>query len=176
VTLNGVPIDGVTGQRFENATVVIDEKGDIHIEAKGYAVRGAGAPAARPAAPPAQPGAGAPAQPFLTRRFFLATEHAAPGTGLDVDVFVNARWIRLVKAGEPQVVMEITRYLRPGANKVVLAPKRVGPAGAGASLRIVIGEGNVGGDRVMIDAPLVEVTRGAADGDERTEEFAFEAR
>ena len=38
ITLNGVSIDGVTGQKFENCTVVIDEKGDVHIQAKGYAV------------------------------------------------------------------------------------------------------------------------------------------
>ena len=60
VTLNGVNIDGVTGQRFENCTVVIDEQGNVHIEAKGYAVKGA---AAEPPRPPPPAGAGAsPAQ------------------------------------------------------------------------------------------------------------------
>ena len=47
VTLNGVPIAGVTSQTFENCTVVIDEKGNIHIQAKGYAVRSAAGDAPR---------------------------------------------------------------------------------------------------------------------------------
>ncbi len=53
VTLNGVPIDGATGQRIENATVVIDEKGAVHIEAAGYAVKTPAVPGARPPAPAA---------------------------------------------------------------------------------------------------------------------------
>ncbi len=39
VFLNGVNIDGVTNQKFEKATVRIDEKGNVLIEATGYAVR-----------------------------------------------------------------------------------------------------------------------------------------
>src|SRR5512138_1711626 len=42
VTLNGVNIDGVTSQKFENCTVTIDAQGDVHIEAKGYAVKNGG--------------------------------------------------------------------------------------------------------------------------------------
>src|SRR6266498_319157 len=59
VTLNGVAIDGVTSQKFENCTVVIDEKGNIHIQAKGYAVKAAGADEQRaPLVPPTQAGSG----------------------------------------------------------------------------------------------------------------------
>jgi hypothetical protein len=183
VTLNGVAIDGVTSQRFENATVVVDEKGDIHIEAKGYAVRttgdtGRGVTArALPAAAdlrPAGPGR-------LARRYFLVAEHAPPGTQYDLAIFINAQWIREVKASEPQVVMEVSKYLRPGLNKVTLAAtKRVQGERASYSrdvtLRVVVGEGNVGGDHVMIDNPLVEMTRTAAEIEDRTEEYVLEAR
>lgn len=183
VSLNGVNIDGVTGQRFENCTVVIDEQGNVHIEAKGYAVKGA--PAERPrAASPAKPSpADVRAAPGgkVTRRYFLVTEHAAPGTQYDLAIFINAQWIREVKASQPQVVMEITKYLRPGANKVTLAAtKRVQGGrlayGSDVALKVVIGEGNVGGDHVMIDVPLIETARTAAETDDRTEEFVLEAR
>jgi hypothetical protein len=40
----------------------------------------------------------------------------------------------------------------------------------------VVGEGNVGGDHVMIDNPLVEMTRTAAEIDDRTDEYVLEAR
>ncbi|WP_426746646.1 hypothetical protein VZQ01_00640 [Myxococcus faecalis] len=49
VYLNGVLIDGVTNQKFEKATVRIDESGNVHIEAAGYRVSTVTTPA--PAAP-----------------------------------------------------------------------------------------------------------------------------
>jgi hypothetical protein len=176
VTLNGVAIDGVTGQRFENATVVIDERGDIHIEAKGYAVKGSGGALAGTA--PVLPAASQPGK--LSRRYFLVAEHAAPGTQYDLAIFINAQWIREVKSSEPQVVMEVSKYLRPGANKVTLAATKriVGDRTSysrDVTLRVVIGEGNVGGDHVMIDNPLVEMTRTAAEIEDRTEEYVLEA-
>ncbi|HZI13521.1 MAG TPA: hypothetical protein VE153_24280 [Myxococcus sp.] len=58
VYLNGVKIDGVTNTKFEKATVRIDEAGNIHIDAPGYAAKvttvTTPAPAAVPAAAPAQ--------------------------------------------------------------------------------------------------------------------------
>ena len=189
ITLNGVAIDGVTGQRFDNCTVVIDDRGDVHIEAKGYAVKAA--PDTAPRMPPAggvsartSPASvdsrpGAPGK--LSRRYFLVTEHAAPGTQYDLAIFINAQWIREVKANEPQVVMEITKYLRPGPNKLVLAAtKRIQgdrlSYSRDVALKVVVGEGNVGGDHVMIDNPLVEMTRTAAEIEDRTEEHVVEAR
>ncbi len=190
VTLNGVNIDGVTSQRFENCTVVIDEKGNVHIEAKGYAVkssepvRGSGAkgPAESGTTARTAPNDSRPRPPGkLTRRYFLATEHTPPGTQYDLAIFINAQWIREVKASEPQVVMEITKYLRPGPNKVTLAATKhiVGDRlayGREVALKVVVGEGNIGGDHVMIDVPLVEMQRTAAEIEDKTEEFAIEAR
>ncbi len=201
ITLNGVNIDGVAGQRFDNCTVVIDEKGNVHIQAKGYAVKASDGPAAAPAAPaapavPAAPVASPGLQPRtpavaydgragrLTRRYFLATEQSVPdGTQYDVAIFINAQWIRELKSAEPQTVMEVTKYLRPGPNRVVLAAtKRLSGGGdrkyytKDVTSKVVIGEGNVGGDHVMIDNPLLEMTRNAAEIDDRTEEFVLEAR
>jgi hypothetical protein len=185
VTLNGVVIDGVTSQKFENCTVTIDAQGNVHIQAKGYAVKtaGAGAPADPAAKAPAATPRPAEARPpaKVTRRYFLATEQTPPGTQYDLAIFINAQWIREVKASEPQLVMEITKYLRPGPNKVTLAAtKRIQGErlayGADVQLKVVIGEGNVGGGHVMIDVPLVETARTAAEIDDRTEEFVIEAR
>ncbi len=185
VTLNGVTIDGITAQRFENCTVVIDDRGDIHITAKGYAVKAIGDDAARPTPRPASTTA-APADlrastGKLSRRYFLATEHAEPGTQYDLAIFINAQWIREVKATDGQVVVEITRYLHPGANKITFAAtKRLKGERLSTSrdvtLKVIVGEGNVGGDHVMIDNPLVEMTRTAAEVDDRTEEYVVEAR
>lgn len=177
ITLNGLPIDGVTDQRIEHATVVIDDRGDVHIEAEGYVARtaggGGGAPTVKMASV-AQPST-------LSRRYFLITDHAAPGTGYDLAVFVNAQWIREVRASEPRMVMEITRYLRPGANRLVLAAtKRSQEERASTSpdvaLQVVVGEGSVAGDQVTIDTPLVQSRRTAAETGDRSEEYVLEAR
>ena len=77
--------------------------------------------------------------------------------------------------------MEVTKYLRPGPNKLVLAAtKRIQgdrlSYSRDVALKVVVGEGNVGGDHVMIDNPLVEMTRTAAEIEDRTEEHVVEAR
>ncbi len=185
VTLNGVNIDGVTSQKFENCTVTIDGQGDVHIEAKGYAVKTGGTsaptdPAVR-TTPATQAADARPPAGKLTRRYFLATEQTAPGTQYDLAIFINAQWIREVKASEPQLVMEITKYLRPGPNKLTLAAtKRIQGErlayGSDVQLKVVVGEGNVGGGHVMIDVPLVETQLTAAEMDDKTMEFVVEAR
>jgi hypothetical protein len=200
VYLNGVNIDGVTGQRFDNCTVVIDDRGNVRIEAKGYAVKVDGGdepartatppPTGTVGTPPGPAGAGGSAGPVyaappgarLARRYFLVAEQSvADGTQYEVDVFINAQWIRKIQGTDAQLPIEVTKYLRPGSNKVFLAAKK-SIAGdrryytRDVWMKVVIGEGNVGGDHVMIDAPLVELTRTAADMDDRNEEYAVEAR
>jgi hypothetical protein len=193
ISLNGINIDGVTNQRFESCNVTIDAQGNVNIEARGYAVRhgqpgtaGAAAPlAAVPLAAAPAPAAAPPANPAsekLTRRYFLATEQSrVDGTQFDIAVFVNAKWIRELKSSEDQVVAEVTKYLRPGVNKVVLAAtKRISgerkSTSKDVSFKVVIGEGNAGGDHVMIDNPLVELKRTAAEAEDVTEEFTLVAR
>jgi hypothetical protein len=189
VTLNGVNINGVANQKFENVTVVIDAQGNLDIQAKGYRVAGTAAPAAAanattPVAPrPVDPPLAAASSARPGRRYFLVTEQTQPdGTQYDVEVFINASWIRVVKSTDPQLVTEITRYLRPGTNKVTLScTKRLQGVGRHAygpdvTLKVVVGSGNIGGDHVMIDEPLATMVRTAAEIDDKVEEFVFEVR
>lgn len=200
VYLNGVNIDGVAGQRFDNCTVIIDDRGNVRIEAKGYAVKVDGADASGAqsrSSPPAGPGAGqgggmAPpgygvgatsAPPGrLTRRYFLVADQSVEGgTQYEIDVFVNAQWIRKIQGTDGALPIEVTKYFRPGQNRVFLAAKKaiVGDRryySRDVWMKVVIGEGNVGGDHVMIDAPLVVMTRTAADIDDRNDEFVVDAR
>ena len=151
VYLNGVKIDGVTNQKFEKATVRIDEAGNVFIDAPGYAARvttatppvaaapttapaprveapTSGASVPTPAAPPAAaaPVAAAPSPGRITRRYWLVTEQTVPGmTDYDIDVFVNSKWLRKLRGNEDQVVSDITRHLQPGANTVTLIARKV---------------------------------------------------
>ena len=187
--LNGVNIDGVRGQTFEKCrTVRIDERGDIHLDCPGYQVEGAaaapspkGAPAtasaqaAAPAAAPATPG-------VITKRYFLVTEQNEQGAAqYDLDLFINSKWVRKFRAGEDQVVMELTKLLQPGSNKLIFAATKHLEAGRRSAspstfIRVVVGEGESGGGNVMIDNPLLECKRTAAEIDNVNEEFTIQAR
>ncbi len=181
VYLNDVRINDVQGLKnlkLEKVTVRFDEKGDLYIDAQGYKidlVDPSGAPA-RAKAAEEDVGTGA-----LTRRYFLVTEQTAPGmTGFDIDVFVNSKWIRKLKNNEEQIYTEITKHLKPGKNTVTLqAAKLEGPrksTSAQHQFRVIVGEGNVGGDHVMIDRPVVDFKTSAAEANDVSKEFTFTTR
>jgi hypothetical protein len=182
VFLNGVNIDGVTNQKIERANITIDAQGNVHIEAKDYAVQASTTPT-KPNMPPTVAGVGLPvAAPQISKRYFLVTEQSERGAAqFDIAVFINSKWIRELKSEDDQIVTEITKHLKPGPNKIVLAAtKRTDGArrstAASTYYRVIIGEGNAGGDNIMIDNPLIEMKRTAAETGNVTEEFTISAR
>lgn len=168
IFLNGVNVDGLRSQNFDRCrSVRIDERGDVHLDCPAYEV---------------QRGAAAAPAGVITRRYFLVSEEKdSAAARYDVDVFVNAKWIRKIKAGEPQMVEEITRFLQPGPNKVLFAArKRAEPAAQGGSaasfVKFTVGEGQARADRVEIDNPLIECKRTAAETSDVNEEFTIQGR
>jgi hypothetical protein len=179
IFLNGVNIDGVRGQNFEKCRAVrIDEKGNLHLDCPGYQAENAGGSAA--VVLPTIPVAGAALVPTgLAKHYFLVTEQSDGATAqYDVDVYVNSRWVRKVRSGDEQIVLDITKYLSPGSNKVLFAAtKRARKAGTAASfVRFIVGEGESSGAQVLIDNPLLECKRTAAETDNVNEEFTVQAR
>ena len=192
IYLNGVNIDGVTNQQFHNCTVVIDGAGNIFITAKGYAVapgqpQGTAAPqapagGATPTPVPVAPNAAAAPPAAMSQHYWLVTEKAAPGmTQFDIDVFVNSKFVRRFLDDEEHIVLELTKYLQPGQNKVVfVAKKNLGAARRSASpqhyFRIVVGEGDSGGRNVMIHRKLIDYKRTALETKDFTDEFLVVTR
>jgi len=172
VYLNGVNIDGVTNQEFKTVKGIrIDAQGNVFIDAPAYKIEGGG-----PAATPSAVGGGG----VVGKRYFLVTE-AASGSkhDYDIDVFVNAKWIRKIRAEDDQLVMEVSNFLRTGPNRVVFrATKRAKRQSFSPehTVSIVIGEGNMGGDQVMIDNPLLEFKKSAAEVDSADKEFTLVAQ
>lgn len=188
VYLNNVKIDNVVlkNMKFDKAAIRFDEKGDLHIDAPGYQIKvvdpgSGGAQSGRTASA----GNGAQSEgeaAKLTRRYFLVTEQTVPGmTDFDIDVYVNAKWIRKLKNKEEQIYTDITKHLVPGKNTVLLAARKV-EGGKRESLspqhvfRVIVGEGNIGGDHVMIDRPVVDFKRTAAEQQDVSKEFTFTTR
>ena len=177
VYLNGANITGVTNQTFKNCSVEIDAHGNVHIKAKGYAVRGAGG-AAPESAPPATLAVGGP----VTKKYFLVTEKAAPGMSqYDIELFINGKWVRKFLDSEQHVVMEVSKYLQAGQNKIrFLAKKNLGAAGRRSTspthyFRVVIGQGDSGGRNVMITRKLVDYKRTALETKDYSNEFTVTA-
>ncbi len=185
VFLNGVNIDSLRSQSFEKCkTVKIDERGDVHLDCPAYQVEAQQPQAAplvpsAPSAPPVVPAAVASA---ITKHYWLVSEDANSALAqYDLDVFVNSKWIRKIKAGEPQIVLEISKYLTVGPNKILFAATKHIEAGRKSTspasfVKIVVGEGEAGGSTVMIDNPLVECKRTAAETDNVNEEFTIQGR
>lgn len=161
VFLNGVSIDGVVNQTFENCTVKIDEKGNVLITAKGYEVQSSApkAPTA-PAAPVVEP---------VTKQYFLVTDTSDPAVAqFDVDVFINSVWVKRINANDDQVILDVSKHLHKGKNVVhFTATKNLKEGRKSASpehyLKVHIGEGSVSGNNVMIDNPIIEYTRTGAE-------------
>lgn len=176
IYLNGTRIDGVTNQKFEKCTVTIDDKGDVYIHAPGYAVQGqASTPAPEPA-----PKVVAPAS--STNRYWLVKEENYPGkTQYDVDIYINSVWFKRIRSNNEQVVQEITKYLRSGPNVIhFAATKNIGQQRKSFSpqvyMRIIIGEGNIGGNNVMIENPLIQYKRTANETQNFNDEFTISVK
>jgi len=145
------------------------------------------APAPAPApAPVATPAPAAPAVDTaparITRRYWLVTEQSARGmTEYDIDLYVNSKWVRKLRSNEEQVITDITPLLQPGKNAVLFMARKVA-AGSRKSespqhvFKVIIGEGNEGGGRVMIDNPLLRFQRTAAQSDDVSEELTLTTR
>ncbi len=139
------------------------------------------APVATPAPAPAAPAVDtAPAR--ITRRYWLVTEQSARGmTEYDIDLYVNSKWVRKLRNNEDQVITDITHLLQPGKNAVLFMARKVA-AGSRKSespqhvFKVIIGEGNEGGGRVMIDNPLLRFQRTAAQSDDMSEELTLTTR
>jgi hypothetical protein len=186
VFLNGVNIDGVRGQSFEKCrSVRLDEKGNVHLDCPGYQVEvpgtaGAVRQAVSPTPPPTIPVVAASvALPSVTKHYFLVTEQAdGAAAQYDVDVYVNSKWVRKVRSGDEQIVLDITRFLSPGPNKLLFAATKRAPKPGPATsfVKLIVGEGESSGSQVLIDNPLLECKRTGAEIDNVNEEFTLQAR
>jgi hypothetical protein len=172
VYLNGVKLDSsviVQSQTFPACEVVFDAQGDVHITAKGFKIDVKPSASETPAAP-------------ISARYWLVSKQAKKGLAqYDVDVFINGRLIKKVRAQDDPVILEVTRYVKPGSNAVKLvAVKSMGDKRLSSSptdtLEIVLGEGTVGGGTVSITRSLVSYVRSAHETKNFSDETRFDAR
>jgi hypothetical protein len=162
VYVNGVDVGDLRGQIFKNATVTIDDNGDIHIDAPGYKIEvvdqdnkpmGTAGPTAD-----ARTGE----NPQLSTKYFLAIKPMDAGRAqYDVVVSTNGVERKVIKAGDPELIIEVSAWLHPGNNSIEIAARKNLAGGrkstsAADSVRVVIGTGHVEGTLVKIDDVKVD--------------------
>ncbi len=177
VYVNGVSVDGLTNQTFTKVNVTIDEKGNVHIEAPGYAVK-------KVTIAPERPTAAVKEEGVVTKKYFVVTEQNVLGrTEYDIDLYINGKFIRTLRSDDEQIVSEITKYFSPGKNSVLLQARKVlahkdQPKSTRTEhfFRVIIGEGSINADQVTIEMPLIKFERTAADTNDVRQEFSVTTR
>lgn len=163
VYINGVRADLLPEVTLTNATVRFDDQGNVWIDAPGYRVQvvqpggqatlASSVPAAPSPSPGARVGSGA---------WWLVTEDNA-SSGHTLEVVVNGTLVRRMASGEPQLILDIGPFLRPGSNTIVMNALP-GAAPDGGAFTVYIGRGNNLSGTIRLDNPDVAYGRRASDG------------
>jgi hypothetical protein len=176
VFLNGARINGVKNKEFKNVTVKVDANGDFHIDAPGYAVSTNGGTTQKFQTPAVKTATS------MSQRYWLVKEENYPGkTQYDIDIYINSVWYKRIRSNGEQDVFEITKHLNPGSNVLHFAAiKNIGTQRKSFSpqvyMRIIVGEGNIGGNNVMIENPIIQYTRTASETKNFNDEYTITAR
>jgi hypothetical protein len=168
VYLNGVKLDEsmvLRNQNFGTCEVRFDEKGDVWITAKGYKVTVNAVDLS----------------PTPQKQHWLVVREARRGAaGYQLDVYLNEKLVKRVNSGEDQVLLDVTASLRAGDNKVrIVARKLEGKRASTApedTMSVLIGEGQMKDGKLLIERPLLEYKRTAAETTGFADDFRFAAK
>jgi len=176
VYLNGKNIDGVINQKFEKVDIFIDAAGNVHITAPGYNVIEEEEASTSSGASKSGP------NPDLNNRYFIVTQQSSTGAAqYDVEIFINGHMVRKIHANDPQLIKEVSRYMKPGPNQVKIRAVKDLSGGrksvsASDEMRVIIGMGQTAGQQVTINARLVEFVCTARDTEVFDRDYKVQAR
>lgn len=159
VYINGVRADVLPEVTLTNTNVRIDAQGNVWIDAPGFKVQVIPPTEYAAAAPPPTPPTTTPA--VTSGVWWLVTEDNA-SAGQALDVLVNGALVRRISSGEPQLILDLAPWLKPGANAVVVSPVGASSASGGA-LNVYVGRGSNLSGTVHLNNPDVVYTRRPAD-------------
>lgn len=176
VYINGVRADVLPEMTLEDVTVRIDGAGNLYIDAPGYRARVVSPPAeptsqtytppprVASAAPPVPAQAYTPppsATPAAVGTWWLVTEDN-DSSGHQLEVLVNGTLVRRVRSGEPQLILDLSSFLRSGTNTVTITALP-SPTLGGGVLNVYVGRGGNAGGTIRIDEPEIRYARRASD-------------
>jgi hypothetical protein len=182
VFLNGVEIADLRNQTFKDATVYIDDVGDVHIDSSRYKVEVVDddqKPGGAASAVKEDDAAGA--NPQLRQRYFLVTKPSEGGRAqYDVVIKVNGVVRRTIKAADPQVIIEVSAWFKAGTNTVELVATKNLRGGRKSfssedRARVILGAGHEDGDIVKVDDVNVDFKCDASQLDDVKKTYVFHA-
>jgi len=153
--VNGVRGDSLRDQEFKNVNVRIDANGDIYVDAKNYTIK-VNEPTPTNAPPPSS------AAGVAAGHYWLITEDNA-SAGHTVEVRVNGVVVRTIRSGDPQIILDLAQFLRPGENQVTMAALPAPVAPSGGVLHLYVGPGSNDNGVVRVDAPPIDFQRRSSD-------------
>lgn len=170
IYVNGVRADSFPETTLHGCEVRFDAQGNTWITAPGYRVNVQPVPAAPPPAAVAPAPSPAPSAAYaataspgdLSRETWWLVTEDNDSQGHVVEVAINGVVVRTVRSGEGQLVVDVSRYLRPGSNAVVISAQP-GNLPGGGLFTIYIGRGDNRGGTIRMDAPAVRYQRRALD-------------
>lgn len=153
--INDTRVDpaSVTGVVLEKVTVTFDADGNTRIVAPGYQIKVVDRPGGgrTKVAPPK------PAVPAAT--YWLVTEDRN-SEGHSVDVIINGRKALTLQSGGEQAIHDLAKFLKRGANTIVMSSNSIDPAGG--SFYVFVGTGTDDAGTVRLDDPTVQYGLGPA--------------
>lgn len=162
VYINGVRADLLPEITISNATVRFDAQGNVWVDAPGYRVQVLPPQEMSNATPLPAGDDAAVSYRVPTGLWWMVTEDNA-SSGHLLEVLVNGTLVRRVTSGDPQVIVDLAPYLRPGANVVIVNPLP-GPTPGGGPMNVYIGRGANRSGTIHLDNPDVSFSRRASDG------------
>jgi hypothetical protein len=164
VNLNSLDLPAIT---LKGCDVHVDSKGNIHITAKGYKIQVAGKDPARRSA--------TTSSSFKTmgsargRYYLVSFFNKKSATQYDIEVFINGKMIRRIRARNDQVAIEITRHIKRGKKNEIIFVSRKSYGSRGRTsasamdyFRVVIGSGFESRGQIVLKHSLLETRRTAA--------------
>lgn len=172
VYLNKVKIDGVFNQKIEHCAVEIDAQGDVWIDAPAYQVRSA------------DPSLSKPIDPVLQKRYWLVVERSLPEPApYDIEIFIRDQLVKKLSAhdNDKQTYLEVSNWLKPGENQIYLIAKKQKdkPDKSHNSItftKVLLGEGKVLGQNIIIEQPLLVYKRSSLDDKDYSDKMMIVAK
>jgi len=180
VILNGKKITGMSNVDFGKVHVRLDAAGNVRIDAPEFKVQEVAPPGTKSSPPPKAAEPTPPPNPAgLQKQYFVVTEGSQPGgTGYDVKLMINNKYIKTLPDTIPQHVVELNEFLKKGANSISFLAKREGRSAksADATFDLMIGIGDASGGQLSIEQVLHEFKLTAADPPEKAKTFSIVAK
>jgi len=149
VFVNGVRADDLRSQVFTDCKVRIDKEGNVWVDAPHYSVKVVRPEATEDA--PAPPDGG-----FLVTvgKYWLVTTDEE-STGHVVELYVNDVFARRIRSGDPQLILDVGPWLKPGENQIRATTLPGTPAGG--ILHVYVGQGANNKGTVKMLRPVVNL-------------------